>query len=270
MPEQWPEMEKPLSSIDEGDEGKERSEREPAKEPHTSVWRLLLDVVANPARAFAVITRRQGTVWVLPALLILLSLVVYILIAAPYTAELAQKQLQTQLSTLPPEQAKMVSQQAQRFTRPMFIVVSGSITGTVVQVLIWLLASGILYFGILLSGADATYGGVWSITPWVFLPHAVRNLVLALWTYTHKTLLQYQGLSFLVATGDLQADSRNPLLGVLQQIDLFNVWHVVLVYLALRHGLKLSRGGALGVTIVYILIMLGLSAVPAAVAGIFG
>lgn len=236
----------------------------------TSVWQLLLDVIASPGRAFAEITRRQGTVWLLPAFIVLASLIIYLVVAAPYTAALAQKQLQAQLATLPPDQAETVAQQAQRFVSPVFIIVSGGLTGVVVQALIWLLVSGILYFGILLAGGDATYSAVWAVTPWLFIPEAVRNLVMALWVYMHKALLQYQGLSFLIASGDIQADSRNPLFGVLQQIDLFNAWHVVLVYIALRRGLGVSRGGALVVTVLYVAIMLGLSALPAVIAGVFG
>jgi len=238
--------------------------------PRKSVWRLLMDVIVSPGEAFAEIAQRQGLTWVLPALLVLLSLAVYVVAAAPYLAQMAYKQLQTQASAMPPDQAKVVLQQAQQFTRPVFVMVSSSLSGAVIQVLVWLLVSGVLYFSILIAGADATYSAVWAVTPWLFIPEAARNLVTAVWVYVHRALLSYQGLSFLIATGDVRADARNPLFGVLQQVDLFNAWHAVLVYIALRRGLGLSRGSSLVVTVIYLAIMLAVSALPAFMAGMVG
>ncbi len=234
-----------------------------------SVWQLLVDVITRPVPAFTAIARSQGVKWLLPAVLVIATTLVALFAQVPYLAEEALKQLQFQLAAMPPEQAEIVRAQAERFVSPAALMISGGLSSVVVLGLMWLLMSGVLYFLVLLAGGEATFGVAWAMTPWITLPFAVRNLVQAAWVYTQRGLLHYPGLTFLVATGDTVADTRNPLFPVLAQTDPFGLWYVVLVYAALRGGFNMSRRAAVILTVVYVAIMLGVSTLPVFVTRMF-
>ena len=234
-----------------------------AEEEHApSVWSLLVDVVARPVPAFAAIARRQGVAWLLPAFLVIGTGLIALVVFAPYLAEEAKRQFQAQLLSMPPDQAEMVRAQAERFMSARFVAITGGLTSVIIQVLIWLLMSALLYVLALLGGGEVSYTAAWAMAPWLTLPSALRNILTAAWTYTQGALVKYPGLSSLVATGDLTVDQRNPLVALLAQVDPFNLWHVVLVYAAFRGGFKMGRGTALVLTIVYAAIMLGVSTLP--------
>jgi len=202
-------------------------------------------------------------------MLVIITSVALVVVSAPYSAEEARRMLQVQAGTMPPEQAEAALQQAERFTQPLVIAISQGVSGVVVQVLVWLAVSAVLYFGVLIAGGEATYAAAWTVTPWLYIPFALRNAVAALWVYSRQGLVRYPGLSALVATGDLQVDSRNPLYAVLSQLDLFLAWHAFLAYWALRGGLKVSGRTAFWLTVVYLMLRLGVSAVPAFIARAF-
>ena len=63
---------------------------------------------------------------------------------------------------------------------------------------------------------------------------------------------------------DVLADARNPLWVLTGQIDLFFLWHIILIYALIRAARP--KGGAVGLTLVYTLIYLALRVLPGLVA----
>ncbi len=234
-----------------------------------SFWQILVDVIVRPTDAFAILARMQGVRWLFPAVLLIVANLFALFVGTPYLAEEAQRQFQLQLATLPPEQAEVVQQQAGRLVSPVALMISGSLSAVVILGLMWLLMSGILYFLVLVAGGEATFSVAWSLAPWITLPAVFRALLEAAWIYVHQELLQYPGLTFLINSGNLIADKRNPLFPVLAQIDPFAIWYAVLVYAALRGGFNLQRHTAVILTVVYLAIMLGISTVPVVVTNMF-
>ncbi len=234
-----------------------------------SLGQLFVDVIVKPVDAFAAIARAPGVKWLFPAALLILSSLLVLLVQAPYLAEEAQKQLQMQLATMPPDQAEVVRQQAGRLISPVALMVSGSLSAVVILGLMWLLMSGLLYFLAMLAGADVTFGVAWAMAPWITLPFVLRSLLEAAWVYVNHALLRYPGLTFLISTGNLATDTRNPLFPVLAQIDPFGIWYAILVYAALRGGFNLQRRTAVLLTLVYLAIMLGVSTLPIVIANAF-
>jgi hypothetical protein len=78
--------------------------------------------------------------------------------------------------------------------------------------------------------------------------------------YSGKLIVN-PGLSYFVASGDLLADSRNFLWILTGMLDLFFVWHVLLVS-ALIKAVR-PKGNPLGLTLVYVLLYVLLRLVPA-------
>lgn len=230
--------------------------------PCPSVVVLLRDAVVAPWEAFRAVATCHGVTWLVPALLVVGTGLIALAIQAPYAAAWARQQMEAQLPSLPPQQAELVRQQAEQFVRPTVVLVSGALTMVVVVALMWLLMAGLLYVLLLFAGFEGTFGQAWSVAIWTNLPFAVRNVVQAVWVYTHQALLHYPGLSRLVATGDVLVDQRNPLVAVLAQVDVPGLWHVLLVYWAWRGAWGASRRQAAILTTVYTLIMLLLPTVP--------
>jgi hypothetical protein len=66
-----------------------------------------------------------------------------------------------------------------------------------------------------------------------------------------RSLIVNQGLSYLVSVGDPLKDARNVAYVLLSQVDLFSLWHLVLVYAASRALFRFGRNKAVLVTALY-------------------
>lgn len=227
-----------------------------------------IDMIAAPAQAFRRISERQQRSWWLPALLALVAPLLYLWLNVDRTVALAQRQLQLQLSTIPPDQAEAARSMAERFTQPRTVLLTGSL-GTVLSLAVALgLAMLILYFGSALFGAMPKAQALWPAVVWSWLPFALRGFLQTGWSLANQALIQYQGLSYFVATGDVAADSQRPLFVALSQVDLFSLWHVVLVYVLLRAVVRLGGGGAFSLTLLYALLNIGLRVLPVFIGGL--
>ncbi len=234
-------------------------------QPSSSVplWSLFWDVLTAPRRAFEHLAQGPSRSWWLPALLALVLPIVQVAFSVDLLAEQARKSMLQQLSAMPPDQAEAARAAMTRLMQPAFILVTSFLSLVVALAVAWIFAMIILYFGIALLGRPVKAGVLWPAVAWSWLPLALRSVVQSAWVLYSGTLMVNQGLSFLVATGDPTQDSKNPLYMLASQVDLFNLWHLVLIYLLLRVVGKLGRGSAIFVLLVYVLLLGGAHVIPA-------
>ena len=128
----------------------------------------------------------------------------------------------------------------------------------------WAIGTLIIYFGLVIGGLEIGFGALFSAYSWTSLPFVVRDLADAAFVSISGTLRVNPGLSYFLSTGDVLADARNPLWVLAGQIDLFLLWHLILVYALIRAARP--KGGAVGLTLVYTLIYLALRVLPALLA----
>jgi hypothetical protein len=204
----------------------------------------------------------------MPALLVLVGLVVFSVVTAPLTSELALRQAQQQMASLPPQQAEQAAAQMEKFTSPPVMAAFSIVGGLIALAVIWLLGGGVLYFLGLVAGGEANFAQSFAILTWSWLPYALRNLILAAYV-AYKGQMINQGLSFLVATGDQIKDAANWLYVLLSQIDLFYLWHLVLVIVGLAAVGRLSKTKASIVGVIYLAATTGLSLVPTLLGAMF-
>ncbi len=150
------------------------------------------------------------------------------------------------------------------FTSPLVLGLTSFAAGVIGLLIGWLLGAGILYFGLAIGGTGRSYAPLVAALSWTWLPFALRDLVSAGWTLVTGVVRVNPGLSYFVATGDSVADAGNPLWLLAGPIDLFWLWHLVLIYALVKAARP--RGGALGLTIVYALIYLAVRVGPALLA----
>jgi hypothetical protein len=230
-------------------------------EEKMNVLQLLVSIIDRPAATMSYVGRKPGWAWVTPALLVLVGLVVFSVVSAPLTSELALRQAQQQLASLPPQQAEQAAAQMERFTSPPMIATFSIIGGLVALAVIWLISAGVLYFLGLVAGGEAGFAQSFAILAWSWLPYALRNLIMAAYVAYRGELIN-QGLSFLVATGDQTKDAANWLYGLLSQVDLFYLWHLILVIVGLAAVGRFSKTKATIVGLVYLAVTTALNLVP--------
>lgn len=231
--------------------------------------RLLIDIIAAPGEALRRLSEVQPRSWWLPALLSLLSAFAYLGVTLEETAAEAAKQVQAQMATLSAEQAAAAAPMIERVTSPAFLFGSGAVTIVLGLLIAWGLASLVLYLGASLAGGQVKIGKLWPAIVWTWLPFALRGFLQTAWSTIDGSLIHYPGLSYWFATGDATADQTRPLFALASQIDLFGLWHVVLVYLLLRLVARMGGGGAFAITLAYVAISLGVRLLPALVGGAF-
>lgn len=234
-----------------------------------SLATTFFDMIADPGRAFRRLTTFQQRSWWLPALLAVLAPILYLWLNLNRTVEQATRQLEMQLSTLPPDQIEAARAMATRFTQPNAVLITGVISSVLALAVGLLISTFILYFGAALFGAIPKLQQLWPAVAWTWLPFALRGFLQSVWSGINQSLIHYPGLSYWVATGDLAADSQQPAFVALAQLDLFALWHAVLVYVLLRVVARLGAGGALVLTLLYAAINIGIRVLPAFVGGLF-
>jgi hypothetical protein len=233
--------------------------------PLPSLWPQLFGIIDQPRATFALVTARPGWArWGVPLFIWLLAFVIFIVVQAPYTLAFTRETMESQLATMPPEQAEAV-RSASQFTMTLpFILATGLASGLLLLGVGLLVQAAFLYFGaFLLGGAETSFSSVFTMTAWTRIPMAIAFLVQAVYVGVTQQIIRYPGLSFLVATGDMLQDAQNPLFSLLGSIEFFWFWQLLLTIIGLTVVTRLSWGKALLLTLVYAALALIPTVLPA-------
>lgn len=227
------------------------------------LWQLLFGMIDRPVVTFrAVVAQSRWWMWAMPLLLLILSLAVLLVVQTPYTLELARQQMESQLASVPEDQVEAARAGMEMTMSLPFMLATGLGFGTVALVVVTLAQATFLYFAALVTGGETSFGAMFRMSVWSRLPLAIGALVQAGFIAFAGRLIQYPGLSFFVATGDLMQDARNPLFVLLSGLDLFWLWHLLLVVLGLSVAARFGRGKSLALVLLYAVLALGLTVLP--------
>lgn len=234
--------------------------------PGMSVWKALVNIIDRPRATLQALGSQPRHRWILPLILVIIGAICFSVVTAPYAEQEAIKQMQKQIATMSPEQATQAEQQLKTFTSPVFLGITTGVAKVLTTVLFWALFAGVLYFVGLVSGGETTYGQVFAVIAWSWIPYILRDLVQAVYIAVTGQLLQYSGLSALVATGDQLKDGANYVFGLLSQMDVFLLWHLVLIGLGVSALNRFGRLKTLFIVAVYLLVVLGVALIPILIA----
>jgi hypothetical protein len=232
------------------------------------MWQLIFGIVDRPTATLkAVLARRKWWMWAVPLLVVLVCMALMMVVRTPYDTELARKEMERQLASMPPEQVEAARASMETFMSLPVRLAMGLITA-IIMLLIGLVAqAAILYFGALVAGGEVDFGPVFTMSVWTRLPSAIYFLVQAGFMLVAQRAIQAAGLSALVATGDLMKDARNPLFLLLGRLDPFWVWHLFLVVVGLSVVAGFSRKKSLVLTLVYVVLSLAVTVIPGLLLG---
>ncbi|TKJ30407.1 MAG: hypothetical protein CEE40_05035 [Chloroflexi bacterium B3_Chlor] len=202
------------------------------------IWRALFGWIDQPKKTLRYVMKEpRWPVWLAPALMIFVTLIIVAVVSAPLLSEVsrqeAEAQMEAQMGSLSGEQGEQVRRSLDIFTSPLFLAATAITFGILGLILTWLFRGAILFFVSYLLGTDNRYIQMVTLVLWTWLPFALRDLVQAIYVALNGQLAVHRGLSFLVATSDQAQSSGNLLYGILSQIDVFLVWHLVLVAIGL-------------------------------------
>lgn len=210
------------------------------------IWRALVGWIDQPKKTLRyVMEQPRWALWLAPALVIVVSLVIATVVSAPAMSELsreqAEQQMTAQMGGLSGEQEAQVQSTLETFTSPLFVAAMGIGMGTVGLILTWLFRGAVLFLISYLFGTDNKYAQVVTLVVWSWLPFALRDLLQAVYVVLNNQLPINRGLSFLVASGDQVQNAGNLAYGLLSQVDPFLAWHLVLVAVGLGVSTRCTR-----------------------------
>lgn len=210
------------------------------------IWRALVGWIDQPKKTLRyVMEEPKWTLWLAPALVIVVSLIIVTAVSAPALSELskeqAAQQMEAQMGSLEGEQADQIQRTVETFTSPLFLAATGIVLGILGLVLTWLFRGAVLFFISYLFGTDNRYVQMVTLVLWCWLPFALRDLVQAVYIVINGQLPLNKGLSFLVASSDQAQNAGNLLYGFLSQLDPFLLWHLILVGVGLALSTRTTR-----------------------------
>jgi hypothetical protein len=123
-----------------------------------------------------------------------------------------------------------------------FILATGIGFGSLAMIIGLIAQAAFLYFTALVAGGDdLEFGSIFTMSTWTRLPIAIGFITQAGYIFMMQRMIEQPGLSFLVATGDVLQDARNPFYLVLGRLDIFWLWHLLLVVLGLSVAARMPH-----------------------------
>jgi hypothetical protein len=153
---------------------------------------------------------------------------------------------------------------AQQATQgPVFLYIMpmvGSLTGLWLG---WLLLAALLHFGSTLLGGRGSMQSALNIGAWASLPFAVRDILRVIFMLAAGHAITSPGLSGFTSTPGFVAQ-------LLTRVDIFLIWHVILLVIGFALTDGLPRGKAVTGVLVVVLLVLFAQAGVGALTSSFG
>lgn len=166
-----------------------------------------------------------------------------------------------------PEQQAQFQQAMAATSGPVFLYVLPAILAALGAVAGWLLVGWLLHLLLTLMGGRASSRQTLNVVAWASLPFAVRHVVRVGAMLASDRLIAYPGLSGFAA-----GDQGNAAIfggALLALIDLYVLWHIVLLVTGARAGDTLSAPKTWTAVLFTVVLVLMLRALPALVAAQF-
>jgi hypothetical protein len=234
-----------------------------AAAPRSLRLNLVWAVVRRPASSMSWIASQPGPLWLTPLLILSLTGLALVGVSGPIKAQAAamgQINLPPGFEYYSPAQQDQFLQAQSVATGPAFLYFLPGLS-LLMQVWIgWLIASGLLHLTLTLLGSRSTTQTVLNFTAWAALPFAGRDLVRVAAVLIGDRLIQSPGLSGLVeGSGGV---SMLWLAQVLRHVDLYLIWHIFLLVLAVRSDGAQGKRRAWAAVLLTQAVLLTLQALP--------
>lgn len=234
----------------------------------TRLWSLLIQIWVRPRRALERVAAGPRWLWLIPLAFAVAALLARAFIAAPLQAQAQTAQMQAQMATqaqaFPTESEAPLPVEVP--PTPTSAALAPALVGGLGVILIgWALRALILQVGSLAMGGRQSFGQVYRLSAWAAFPLILRDLVQAAYMLISRELAVGPGLSGLVSQAGPSVGGNLLGLGgaglslpgvVLSKIDLYTLWFLALLVIAMQVGGNLKRGKAILVVLIYAVLAL--------------
>ncbi|MBN2389262.1 MAG: YIP1 family protein [Anaerolineae bacterium] len=257
--------------------------QEAVKPPKKNVFALLLGVLLRPKATFGYLKDNHKKAWWLPAILILLLTVAPLWAASSPSpaAQMVPPDKMEMLSSVDPLMLEGIPSQIDTPSSDApstasgglnFLKLGGTVLGTFIA---WLLWGGGLYLASVFLGRSSSFGQMFRLAVWTWLPYGLRGLVQTVYVLVTGEAIVNAGFSgFVIDKGVTSVISPGPgqlaLASILSRVDVFMVWHVLLASVALMAFTSLTRRKALTATLAIWIVFALVGIVPAIFGGMVG
>lgn len=244
-------------------------EPELVETPRMGLVALCADVLLRPASAMARLSEHPDRRWLWPLLALVLVKVATVIAQTPARSAFQQAAIQAQLANQPgmdPE-AMAGAQAMGGGALGVITTVLGSL-GVVVAVIAGaIVVAGILHFAGTVMGGQQSFQQVFTVTAWARLPLVIGGML----QFGQALMGGFDpcpaGLAGLVCADPLDTEAKASFLQpLLAQIELWNLWYLLLLAIGVMAVSKVSRrkaAGAVGV-VLGLVIAFGLAGVAVA------
>ena len=209
-------------------------------------------ILLHPRRTFQEMVSESRATWLTPMLILSVTAILVVIVAGylkSRAAMMGEIMLPPDWEFWTPEMQNNYMQAQQATQGPVFNYIMplvGSLTGLWVG---WLLLAGLLHFGSTLLGGRGSMQSALNIVAWASLPFAVRDILRIIFMLAAGHAIVSPGLSGFMTTPGFIAQ-------LLTRLDIFMIWHVILLVLGFAITDGLPRGKAVtGVVVVMLLVL---------------
>jgi hypothetical protein len=223
-------------------------------------------MLLRPRPAFQEMSSESRATWLTPMLLLSITAILVVLVAGylkSRAAMMGEITLPPDWEFWTPEMQNNYMQAQQATQGPVFNYIMpmvGSLTGLWVG---WLLLAGLLHFGSTLLGGRGSMQSALNIVAWASLPFAVRDILRIVFMLATGHAIVSPGLSGFMTTPGFMAQ-------LLTRLDIFMIWHVILLVIGFALTDGLPRGKAVTDVVVVMLLVLFAQAGIGALTSSFG
>lgn len=223
-------------------------------------------MLLRPRRVFQEIASESRATWLTPMLLLSITAILVVIVAGylkSRAAMMGEITLPPDWEFWTPEMQNNYMQAQQATQGPVFNYIMpmvGSLTGLWLG---WLLLAGLLHFGSTLLGGRGSMQSALNIVAWASLPFAVRDILRIIFMLAAGHAIVSPGLSGFTTTPGFVAQ-------LLTRLDIFMIWHVILLVIGFALTDGLARGKAVTGVVVVILLVLFAQAGIGALTSSFG
>jgi hypothetical protein len=224
-------------------------------QPNTSrfVPRFIVSVIFHPRKTFSQLARLSPNTWLAPMMLLTILIIVNV-IASGWVKQ--RVNMAGEIS-LPPDfeyytaeqqaQYMQAAQATQGFAFVYVLPMIGSLAGIWLG---WIIVGGMLHLATTLFGGRGSTAMSMNVVAWANLPFAIRELVRTIYVLVERRLIENPGISGFAPTGDTNWVMF--LAAFLGLIDIYLIWHVILLIIGVKQTTDLTTRKATGSVLVTI------------------
>lgn len=225
--------------------------------PVRSSIKQVIPFILHPRDGYRKISLQPRGSWFIPLLLVSVTAILCLIAAGwleQQAALMGVPSLPPDFDYYTPEQQAQYMQAAQATQGATFIYILpiiGSLFGIWIA---WLLVGGTLHFVTTLMGGRGETVVSMNVVAWASLPLAIRNIVRLIYMLISHKLIESPGLS-----GFVDPIGSNWLLvfsSILGMIDIYLVWHVILLVMGVRVTTGLPTNKSIGSAVISVFLFL--------------